>query len=47
MTMSTSRKTITRIPAPAQDILTILDVILQIINVIEAIFRLISNLTSS
>jgi len=35
---------ITRIPAPAQDILTVLDVILQIVNVIQAIYNLITNL---
>ncbi len=38
-----AKKTIKRIPAPAQDILTILDVILQVVNVIEAIYRLITN----
>ncbi len=38
-----AKKTIKRIPAPAQDILTVLDVILQMINVIEAIHRLITN----
>jgi hypothetical protein len=37
------KQTIKRIPAPAQDILTILDVILQVVNVIEAIYRLITN----
>ena len=36
------RQTIKRIPAPAQDILTVLDVILQVINVIEALYRMIS-----
>ena len=39
-----SKKTIKRIPAPAQDILTILDVILQIVNVIQAVFSLITNI---
>lgn len=38
-----AKQTIKRIPAPAQDILTILDVILQVVNVIEAIYRLITN----
>ncbi len=41
------KKRIKQIPAPAQDILTILDVILQIINVIEAIQRLISDFMGS
>jgi len=39
-----AKQTIKRVPAPAQDILTILDVILQIVNVIEAVYRLISNI---
>ena len=42
-----SKKKIRRIPAPAQDILTILDVILQVVNVIEAVYRLISNIFSA
>ncbi len=42
-----AKKTVKRIPAPAQDVLTVLDVILQLINVVEAILRLIGNLTGS
>jgi len=38
------KKTIKQIPAPAQDILTILDVILQLVNVIEAVYRLLTNI---
>lgn len=39
-----AKKTFAKAPAPAQDILTILDVILQVINVIEAVFRLITGI---
>lgn len=39
-----SKQAIKRIPAPAQDILTVLDVILQVVNVIEAIYRMITNI---
>ena len=39
-----TKQTIKQIPAPAQDILTILDVILQLVNVIEAVYRLITNI---
>ncbi len=43
--MTVSRTAIKRIPAPAQDILTILDVVLQIINVIQAVFNLFTQIT--
>lgn len=35
------------VPAPAQDILTVLDILLQLLNVIEAVIRVFSGLFTS